>query len=403
MVISFRLDTYNADSEGFCPVFLDCNYDGFRLKMSVGLKSKEKDWDKLKMKFWRSSPDYLSGNEILRSVEDRIRTAYRESLIIGVIPSTQRMRELIKPQKQKAKRLLVDEYRDFLALRRSGVSLDTHKGYNTIIYRIERFESFYGKIWLEDYSQDIHDRFRTFQIDTMKLHPNSVAKTYTYLRTFFIKLGRSKEINWQCSEIEPETIFLTRAEIEQLRTVVLPDYLARVRDSFVFSCFTGLRYGDLRTLSSESIRQRDNYSYIELVPNKSMSRMKSVKKIEEPIPARALKILDRYSGSFRSLPIISNQKMNAYLKQIAMLAGIDNMTQTIEYEKGKPTVVYRKKYELFTVHVARHTYATNSLIRGVPVEIIQKVFGHSDLKTTMRYAKIVDEYKNAVILGAWSE
>lgn len=403
MIISFRLDTYHSDSEGFCPVFLDCNYDGFRLKMSIGLKSKEKDWDKLKMKFRRSSADYLAGNDLLRNLENRLRVAYNGSLSSGVIPSPQRLRELIKPQKQKAKKLLVDGYRDFLMMRRSAVSLETHKGYNTIIYRIECFESSFGKVWLEDYCQDIHDQFRNFQIEIMKLHPNSVAKTDTYLRTFFISLDRGKEIKWKCSEIEPETIFLTRAEIEKLRNVVLSDSLARVRDSFVFSCFTGLRYGDLRKLSPSEIRTREDYSYIELVPNKSKSKMKAVKKIEVPIPKQALEIIDRYSGALRSLPVLSNQRMNDYLKEIFKIAEIDTLTQVIEYEQGEPVVKYYKKYLLATVHVARHTYATLSLMKGVPLEIIQKVLGHSDLKTTMRYAKIVDEYKNAIILDAWSD
>lgn len=401
MEISFRIDKYHVDKSGLCPVFVDCNYNGLRLKFSIGLKSSEKDWDSTKMKFRRSYFDYLSGNLVLENIESRLRVAYRESLANGVIPTTQTLRETIRPKKELVRKSFIESYKSFLNGRKSGVSPATHKSYYTIVSRLNKFESVSGRLWVESYNQSVHDSFRDFQIDVLNLHPNSVAKSDSYLRTFFISMGIGKQIIWKCGEIEPETIFLTRQELEAIRVVELSATLAKVRDSFVFSCFTGLRYGDLRKLTSSEIKSRSGYFYIELIPNKSRSKMKQVKKIEVPIPSQAMEIINRYSGSYTSLPVLSNQKMNEYLKDIARIAEINQMSRFVAYELGNPVIKYYPKYQLVTVHVARHTYATLSLIYGVSIEIIQNVLGHSDIKTTRRYAKIVDEYKNAVILDAW--
>ncbi|WP_428664402.1 site-specific integrase [Runella sp.] len=243
----------------------------------------------------------------------------------------------MKPKKQEKRKGLIEMYSSFLKTRRSSVSLGTHKAYNIIVGRLQKFEAAHGKLWIDAYDQ------------------------------------------------------------------VPTNLLERVRDAFLFSCYTGLRYGDLHGLTSNEIKNEASYSYIELVPKKSRSRMKEAKSVQVPIPAFALEILRKYDGSLRSLPVLSNQKMNEYLKQVAELAGITVQTQTVEYQKGFPIIKYKKKFELITVHVARHTYATLSLVMGVPIEVIQKVLGHSDLKMTMRYAKIVDAYKNAVILGVWDK
>ncbi|WP_428664404.1 Arm DNA-binding domain-containing protein [Runella sp.] len=83
MKLNFRLDSYYADKSGECPVFIDCTYDGQRLKMSAGLKCLPKDWDAKKMRLRRSAPEFLSGNNLLDSLESRIRAVYRESLANG--------------------------------------------------------------------------------------------------------------------------------------------------------------------------------------------------------------------------------------------------------------------------------------------------------------------------------
>ncbi|WP_143092557.1 site-specific integrase [Arsenicibacter rosenii] len=141
---------------------------------------------------------------------------------------------------------------------------------------------------------------------------------------------------------------------------------------------------------------------LSFIPEKSVSvRLKRTKRVEIPLLPDAEIILNRYAGNYRILPVLSNQKMNDYVKDIAKLAGINTLVEQIRYEKGMPTLVSIPKHELVSSHIARHTFATLLIIKGVPLEVVSKALGHSDLKTTLIYAKIADEYKNQQILNAW--
>ncbi len=94
--------------------------------------------------------------------------------------------------------------------------------------------------------------------------------------------------------------------------------------------------------------------------------------------------------------------MNEYLKWIARLAGLEYPVQTVVYEQGVPKSVFVPKWTCVSTHTARHTFATQSLMRGMDLKVLQEILGHSDIRTTMTYAKIVDEYKHKVMLEVWS-
>ncbi|WP_051931218.1 site-specific integrase [Gillisia sp. Hel_I_29] len=149
------------------------------------------------------------------------------------------------------------------------------------------------------------------------------------------------------------------------------DRLKIVRDMFVFSCKTGLAYSDVKKLSSADITKGiDGSKWIRIKEKKT----KSLSSI--PIPPLAEEILDRYKDHPKVkdgkyvLPVLSNQKSNAFLKEIAVLCGIT-----------KP----------HTAHLARHTFVTTiTLTNSVPIKSVSKILGHKDLRTTQLYAKIVD-------------
>jgi len=150
------------------------------------------------------------------------------------------------------------------------------------------------------------------------------------------------------------------------------DRLAQVRDIFVFSCYTGLAYVDAAKLSKEHIiKGIDGEDWI------SIMRTKTKIKCRIPILPEAKRILEKYKNdpscqvSGKLLPILSNQKMNAYLKEIADLCGI---TKNL------------------TFHIARHSFATTiTLSNNVPLESVSKMMGHSNTIMTQKYAKILDK------------
>ena len=167
--------------------------------------------------------------------------------------------------------------------------------------------------------------------------------------------------------------YLTEKEIQDLmEKELVSDRLELVRDIFIFSCFTGLAYIDVKQLSKDNIVLGiDGDKWI----NKNRQKTDTNSKI--PLLPTAQYILDKYANhpvcvnEDKLLPIFSNQKMNAYLKEIATVCGINK--------------------EL-TFHIARHTFATTvTLSNGVPIETVSKMLGHTNLKTTQHYAKILDK------------
>lgn len=171
---------------------------------------------------------------------------------------------------------------------------------------------------------------------------------------------------------EVQRIPLTQEELEAITTKKFAaERLALVRDIFLFSCYTGLAYVDVKNLRrSQIIKGIDNELWIQT------NRQKTESATRLPLLPQALEIMKKYSDHPKCkledfvLPVLSNQKMNAYLKEIADIAGI--------------------KKEL-TFHIARHTFATTvTLCNGVPLETVSKMLGHKSLDQTLIYAKIVD-------------
>lgn len=144
-----------------------------------------------------------------------------------------------------------------------------------------------------------------------------------------------------------------------------------MRDIFLFSCFTGLAYADVAKLKRTEITigiDGEKWIFTKRTKNDSPSRI--------PLLPICLEILDKYKEHPKCcnkgllLPVLSNQKMNSYLKEIADVCGIPK--------------------EL-TFHIARHTFATTvTLSNGVPIESVSKMLGHKNLRTTQHYAKILD-------------
>lgn len=164
-------------------------------------------------------------------------------------------------------------------------------------------------------------------------------------------------------------------------------YLEHIRDSFCFCCFTSLRYSDLAKLKRSDVTE----THITVVTQKTVDGLK----IELNKYSKA--ILDKYKDvSFPNdlaLPIISNQKMNDYLKAIGEIAEI-NSPQRIVYFKGNNRIeeVY-PKYKLLTTHCGRRTFIVNALYLGIPAEVVMKWTGHNDYKAMKPYIEIVDELR----------
>jgi site-specific recombinase XerD len=185
-------------------------------------------------------------------------------------------------------------------------------------------------------------------------------------------IHRDPFINFKCSYKETNRGYLTPEELEILTQKQFSiNRLSVVRDIFLFSCYTGLAYSDVAALTNDDITTGiDGEKWIIIYRHKTGGR--------SPIPLlpQALAIINKYKdcpecdNSGKLLPVKSNQKMNAYLKEIADLCEITKDLST---------------------HLARHTFATTiTLANGVPIETVSKMLGHNSIRTTQIYSKVVD-------------
>lgn len=166
---------------------------------------------------------------------------------------------------------------------------------------------------------------------------------------------------------------MTKSELESIVDLdIRMPRLDIVRDMFVFCCFTGLAYIDVKKLTPNNIVPHiDGSQWIQ------SARQKTRSKLGIPLLPTAMEILEKYQSHPKVqngecvIPVLSNQKSNAYLKEIADRCGISKN---------------------LTTHLARHTFATTvTLSNGMPIETVGKLLGHKNLRTTQHYAKIVNK------------
>lgn len=162
--------------------------------------------------------------------------------------------------------------------------------------------------------------------------------------------------------------------MDEIKTILDKEFtikrIEQVRDVFIFCTFTGLAFSDVKELSSEHLI-RDNKGKLWI----RKSRQKTNIMCNIPVLPVAASILDKYKDvaecTGKLLPVLSNQRMNSYLKEIADVCGI---------------------HKNLTTHVARHSYATSvCLANGVSMENVAKMLGHTDTSTTKHYARVLDQ------------
>lgn len=275
---------------------------------------------------------------------------------------------------------------------------------------MKRYVATGKKLYVDCYTNAVHQDVLRTLTELYNLQPNSLMDFCKQMKVFFKFCRTEKHITLheyhadiRAGFVQTDRMYLTESDLDKLHSVVLNDSMVRVRDAFLFACYTGLRYSDLSRIKADHIIERGSYKLLSFIPEKTSSALqKKVKRVEIPLIGQAAEIIEKYSGTAGQLiPVITNQKMNEYLKVIGMWAGLTDLIEVVTYEKGKPTLKLVPKYEKISCHIARHTYATLSLTRGVPIEVLQKTLGHADIKTTMVYAKVVDEYRDKKVLEAW--
>jgi integrase len=191
-----------------------------------------------------------------------------------------------------------------------------------------------------------------------------------------------------------EIIALSEQEYKAVRDLDLTEKpaLDRVRDAFVFSCATGLRYSDLKDLTRDQIKEDHIDKTI----------VKTRTKLMVPLSPDALSILAKYKSEERPLPVISNQKSNIALEKVCKLAGLDARMEIVRMFGTKRVKKVYPRYELIRMHCGRKTFATRMIALGMRAEIVMKIGGWKSWASFKRYMHLSDDTIKAEMRAVFS-
>ena len=233
---------------------------------------------------------------------------------------------------------------------------------------------------------------------TKDMRNSTIGKQLGFLKWFIrwaFKKGYHQNIAYETfkpklKNTPKKVIFLTWDELNKLKACNIPQnkqYLERVRDVFLFCCFTGLRYSDVYNLRTSDVKA----DHIEITTVKTADSL--VIELNNHSKAILEKYKDVHFEGNKVLPVISNQKMNDYLKELGELAEINEPIRETYYKGNQRIDEVTPKYALLGTHAGRRTFICNALALGIPAQVVMKWTGHSDYKAMKPYIEIADDIK----------
>ena len=384
ITILFYLKRAKVNAQGLVPIFERITVNGKRNDKSTGKFIDPNKWQSEMAKVKGNSEKARSINSHLDNLKIKVNQAEKILTAKDIEITSETLNNELFGVKEKARTLIPifeEHNRKIEELLGIEYAPGTLERYKTSLKHTANFIQW--KYNISDINIDKIDHafiteYEFYLRSVRKCNNNSAVK---YIKNFHKIINQCLANGWlvkdpfanykaKVKEVIRE--FLNEEEIERLMNKkFVSERLELVRDIFVFSCFTGLAYIDVKQLTKNHISfgiDGDKWIFTTRQKTETLSKI--------PILPIAQQMIDKYqnhplsNNENRLLPILSNQKMNAYLKEIADVCGINKD---------------------LTFHIARHTFATTvTLSNGVPLETVSKMLGHTNLKTTQHYAKILD-------------
>lgn len=374
----------------YCRVTLDSSRADFSTKQKI----VEKQWCKITERVKGSSQSIETINLYLDSLTKRITDLYLKhrgtNLSFGLIDIKENIFSYTEPLKSSLKEAnrgfnyVVSLYlKDIEEKERVGlITTGTFKCYrasiNSLIEYVNLNRVGVSEIDLKTMDKQYFYEFEKFLLTIKKMNKNSTHKVLKHTRRIFTYaynngwISNKPEIWFNVKYVNPPRPLLTMEEIKVLIGLNLNEkHLEETLDCFLFQVFSGLSYRELKTLNNNHIKIIDGRYWIIIKRKKTGNEQKLI------LLPEALKIAEKYKNDSmcnnlnQLLPVKSNQKYNVNLKVIQVIAGIETKMCS---------------------HLGRHVFATTiALSNGMPLETVSKILGHTSMKTTQIYAKVLDE------------
>lgn len=377
-------------------IYLFYNFNKQRLKYSFGQKINPKYWnfDKQRAKETKAFPEYPEFNSMLNNIETCINNIYRRLINDGINPTPELLKENLNAslanKKTNANVLNLFDFIDewIKQSNKKPATILSHK--QTFRILREYSEHIRKNISFDDINLDFYENFIRYlkergysnntiggYLKNVKVFMNEALERKLTNNTEFLSKKFKKIVE------TTDKIYLNLTEIEKMYSIDLSSNkrLEKARDLFIIGCYTGLRFSDLNQISP------DNF-----INNGTQLKVKTEKTGEFvviPLHKTVKEIVQKYENSIPD--VLSNQKMNEYIKEVAKLAEL-NERISISITKGgeKQSDVF-EKWQLVTTHTARRSFATNMYLLDIPTISIMKITGHRTEKAFLLYIKITQE------------
>ena len=383
--ILFYLKRAKANAQGLAPIFQRITINGRRLDNSTGKFVDPSKWHPEMSKMRGNSEEARLINGHLDNLRTKILIAEKELNKKDIPVNLETLKNMMLGTKER-QRLLVPIFEEHNNKIKELLGIEyapgTYERYQTSLKHTKDFLNWKYSISDIDITKIDHAFITDYEFYLRSVRKCANNTAVKYIKNFnkIIKLCLANDwldknpfANYKSKVKEGERVYLSEGEIQN---IINKDFkterLSLVRDIFLFSCFTGLAYIDVKNLTKSHISigiDGDKWIFTHRQKTESASKI--------PVLPVTQMIIDKYAdhpqaiNEEKLLPILSNQKMNAYLKEIAAVCEIEK--------------------EL-TFHIARHTFATTvTLTNGVPIESVSKMLGHKNLRTTQHYAKVLDK------------
>lgn len=371
-----------VNKEGKSPIVLRITLDGDRVTIgTTGITVTPSLWDIKKQRLKGKSTEALQVNKKLDNIEDEIREISDKLEYEGKL-SLEKVKAIYLNAEDESNTIcaLFDKFLTSVQEQVvvNHLSATTLRKYMLCKIRFMEMlrDKYHSKdMLLKEITPAVIQDFSVYLMTVVRQCNNTAMKTMKTFKTIIlygVKLGVIHSDPYLGVKLHMEPVdrgFLTE---EELQAIIQKEFnierLGFVRDLFVFACFTGLAYIDVKKLRPENIVTLNGREWIKIAREKTSTPAsivlfdgaKCIIKKYENDPKRKGKLF----------PSMSNQKMNQYLKEIAVSCGIQKN---------------------ITFHMARHTFATLTLSKGVPIESVSRMLGHTNIKTTQIYAKITNK------------
>lgn len=372
--------------DGEYPLYVRITTEGQKTEFTIGRKVQPTNWDQRAQKSTGRSRRDIELNKYLEMVRSRFYEIHNRLLNEGKYINPLIMKNHYFGMVEKPK-MLCDVFRETNVKRkeeyeRGDMGYATFSRWERCVTYLEEFMTLTRSekdIPIKDVTKGFIQDFEHFLRMSKECANNTTVRYLRYLKNVLQYALANKWISddpfsgKRFKRTKAERTFLTEPELQRMMALDLKAFprIETVRDTFVFCCFTGLAFIDVQTLRRTDIStDSDGMMWIRKAREKT-SELSVIPLLD--VPKAIMQKYENHPVALSKgavLPVMSNQKVNAYLKELADLAKIQKH---------------------LTSHIARHTFATMSINNHVPLETISKMLGHADIKTTLIYAKMMDK------------